>query len=385
MKNIIYTLAGIAVFWTSWGCKKPTEIGFMSDRIGTKEDTIYLARGIVQESQLPEIDGSSRPLTFKILQARYGKDGAQVSQQFLKPMKILTWKEAYDRTVHTTKEAVYSMIKDTLLAPVIINPYSGQLLFQTSTEYLTESEIYYLDVEVSNGKGSQIVKDYAIIKLQPTIPFEVTGAVNRTRIFYIPENSTTKIMLFSASDPDYQALMKRILAGTDPYYKVKKIADEPIPGIKMYLSMEDGYGNNVESRNIQGWPTSDPNAAINGTHQNWYWNATDTSYDAKNVIFEFPTTPWPYYSKFWPYPSFLHVLNYMETGTPIPVTAATQIDTAYLLNHVDNITDPTQKDLFRQHYQKGKGSLSFYFTTVFKFNQAGTWQTTALFPGVKIK
>ncbi len=384
MKATTYILIALCLLGINQSCRKPSEIGFISDRIATKEDTIYVSSGVVHESQIPEIDGSSRPTTFKILRARYGESGEHVSEQLLKPMKVSTWKEAFDRTVQTTKAEVLSIINDTLLAPVIINPNNGQLLFQTSTQYLTESTLYYLDVEVSNPKGTRVVNNYAIIKLTPTIPFEVTTNVNRTRVFYIAEDGT-KIQFFNANDNDYLSLDARIKNNTDPYFKVEKIADEPETGIKMYFGYADTYGNYVDPQNVKGWPNADPNATINGTYQNWYWNATDTAYDSKYVILDFPMTPWPYYSKFWPYPSFNHTLSYMETDIPIPLSSGVQIDTAALLHAPNNIAAAQSIDDFRRLYQAGKGSISLYSTTAFRFNQGGTWRTTCIFPGVKLK
>ena len=381
-QSILYGLILAAGIFSS--CKRPSEIGFISDRIDTKEDTILVARGVVQESQIPEIDGSSRPLEFKILQARYRgpNGGTMTSEQLLKPQQVRTWKQAFDRTKHTTNEQIFSIINDTLLAPVIMNPNNGQLLFQTSTQYLTESDLYFLDVEVKNKRGTRVVNDFALIKLAPIIPFEVTTNVNRVRIFYLTEDKSKKIQLYAYNPEDLPKYQRDLVAGTAPYVKLERISNDPTPGIKVELTYKDSKGKIVNPQEIQGWPATGA-GTIAGTYQNWYWNSTDTTYTSNAVTFEFPLTPWPYYSANWPYPSVNHSLAYHETKNPIPM-AGVKLDTAALINDPANVTGAANINNFRQSYEAGKGFISLYNTFAIRFNQGGTWRVTVTFPGVEL-
>ena len=366
-----------------WSCQKPDEIGFISDVIGTKEDTIYVARGIVQESQFPEIDGSTRPLDFQILQARYGDDGSSISEQLLLPMTVRTWKEPFDRTIHATKEEVMDIINDTLLAPVIINDKSGQLLFQTSTQYLDESEIYQIDVEVSNSRGVRTIENYAILKIDPIIPYEVTATVNRVRIFYVTDDQSQKIMAYYRNPDDLLEFTANLRNGADPFVKIARISEEPILEIKVHLSYQDKNGAYIDPREIDAWPFGGT-GTINGKYQSWFWNATDTSYTENAVVFDFPNTPWPFYSMNWPYPSAFHTLGYQEIKTPIPHSSM-EVDTTAMLNDPLNITSDQNRQNFRDMYEAGKGYFSLYNTFAIRFNQAGTWHVTVKFPYVALK
>ena len=379
--HILYLV--LAVSFLPWSCQKPDEIGFISDVIGTKEDTIYVARGIVQESQFPEIDGSTRPLDFQILQARYGDAGTSISEQLLLPMTVRTWKEPFDRTIHTTKEDVFGIINDTLLAPVIINDKSGQLLFQTSTQYIDEAEVYQLDVEVSNSKGIRTIEDYAILKIAPVIPYEVTTTVNRVRIFYITEDQSRKIMVYYRNPDNLLEYTSDLRNGTDPFVSIERISEEPTLEIRMQLSYQDKNGAYVDPREIDAWPFGG-GGTINGKYQSWFWNATDTSYTDNAVVFDFPNTPWPYYSMNWPYPSPNHTLGYQEIKTPIPISDM-EIDTTAMLSDPLNITNDQNRADFRDLYEAGKGYISLYNTFAIRFNQGGTWQVTVRFPYVAVK
>lgn len=74
-------IALIILLFTVWtSCQKP-DVGFFSDEgITTREDTISIVRGIYQISSIPYVDGTTRPITFELVNVRDLTTGEDVPE-----------------------------------------------------------------------------------------------------------------------------------------------------------------------------------------------------------------------------------------------------------------------------------------------------------------
>ncbi|SMC87276.1 DUF5007 domain-containing protein [Pedobacter nyackensis] len=170
------------------GCKKlfevPGEKEYISNKIsyGTKFFEPILGRTTLMGSF--NADNSTQPLTFSIVNARYG-DGRPITD-FYKTKEVWVWTGAYDGKEKTLEEINSKRKKE--LRPLLEVRASGQLiLWSSATDDLiparkTDStnllqDRRYFDVKVSNIGGEVIIKDLEF-RLWRERPYEPSNDFN---------------------------------------------------------------------------------------------------------------------------------------------------------------------------------------------------------------
>src|SRR5688572_12703271 len=69
MKKYKYLIFAVALVLAAWGCKK-TEIGFLSDKLLYRSNPLTAIKGRVTTSAPLEADGSTQPMSVKLLDVR---------------------------------------------------------------------------------------------------------------------------------------------------------------------------------------------------------------------------------------------------------------------------------------------------------------------------
>lgn len=164
------------------GCKKlfevPAEREYISNKIsyGAKFFEPVLGRTGLMGSF--NADNSTQPLTFSIINARYG-DGKPMTDLF-KTKEVWVWTGAYDGNEKSLEEINSKRKKET--RPLLEVRNSGQLiLWASATDDLVAArnpdstnliqERRYFDVKVSNSGGDVIIKDMEL-RLWRERPYE---------------------------------------------------------------------------------------------------------------------------------------------------------------------------------------------------------------------
>ncbi|HMR82965.1 MAG TPA: DUF5007 domain-containing protein [Niabella sp.] len=197
------------------GCKKLPD-GFISPIIRYEEDPILIQKGRVKISSALNFDGSSRPATVTLLHIYDKATGKNVDELFSKQMQLSIWTGYYIPSIDTTLAMVNAKKKDTLVPPIVINQYSGQLEANVGTADLPSGD-YTFDLEIKNGAGTRTypkIGNFTLIDApayeSPDAPYirmskvgdESTGAANLTgaseleiKVDYAGATTPNKIIL----------------------------------------------------------------------------------------------------------------------------------------------------------------------------------------------
>lgn len=123
MKYSSNLLIAFALIISLFSCEKP-DVGFFSyEGIEMREDTLEVVRGIYQISSIPYVDGSTRPITFELVQVRNLLTGEEVPEFLNQKYEISLWSTAYDGTTDTTMELVNEKLYTSYENPLQINSY----------------------------------------------------------------------------------------------------------------------------------------------------------------------------------------------------------------------------------------------------------------------
>ena len=279
----IKPITGIVLLLCVMSCKEPEEYGFLSDNIVSKVDTIFVERGISTTSQAPFYDLSTRPYHFSFGEIR--TEDNTVSTQMTEEKEVRLWTDAFIPREDTTEAQVMAKLVDTLVTPVIMNPLTGVMQFTTATKFVDESDIFTIDLNVSNIAGEKELKDYVVVKLSAVgSPFKAT---TDAYIYYklLGDEGKSHNAFFVTLDT-YEDIDK-IMTGTSDFFKVTKNSDEPTIGVKVYFQLIDKNGNPYNGNELllrewnERWL---PNFGDNSI----YTVVTDTG-----IEFNFPMVPWP--------------------------------------------------------------------------------------------
>ena len=354
----IVPIASIILLCTV-SCQKPDEFGYLSNNIESKVDTIFVERGIASTSQAPFYDLSTRPYHFSFTEIRTGDN--VVSTQMLEEKEVRLWNDAFIPREDTTEEQVMAKITDTLLAPVIMNSLTGVMQFTTATKYVDESDIFNIDLKVSNIAGERELKDYAVIKLSSQgKPFEVN--LTSTSIAYVLVGDSSKTKTAFTYYYDRADKMATIENGTADFVKVTKISDEPDKGVKVYFQFIDKNGDPFPGDVIQPRPWNGDILPHYGD------NSVETLVTETGLEFSFPMVPWPAVNYMWD----AGLSYYLSERLPM-----SQIDTAALFSDTRNdvaLADRRPTNFYE--YQ------TFYLSirTGFRILTPGTWRIEYRFP-----
>jgi len=358
----IKPVAGIgSLLFCLISCQEPEQFGFLSDNISSKVDTIYVDRGISQTSQAPFYDLSTRPYHFSIGEIR-NEDGA-VSTQMTEEKEVRLWTDAFLPRIDTTEEAVMAKLQDTLIPPLLINPLTGVMQFTTATKYVDESDIFNIDLTVSNIAGEKELKDFVVVKLSSEGKlWEVN--LTSTSVAYIMLGDEGKSHTAFTFYYDRDNLMKTIEAGTADFVKVSRISEEPDKGVKVFFRFIDKNGNPFPGDAIKLRPWE------NDVLPHYGDNSVNTVITDTGIEYNFPTVPWPAVNYMWD----VGLSYYLSEQMPM-----SQLDTTALFSDSRNNIIPDERRPVNFVEYTG-----FYLSirTGFRILTPGTWEIEYHFPFV---
>lgn len=355
MKTILIalTFAGLSA-----ACDKP-DVGFFSyDGIRMQEDTLEVIRGIYQYSNIPMIDGTSRPLHFELVGARNYDTGEDLPDLVLKAFPMTLWKEAFNALTDTTMEQVNRKTYQDNVVPAMIAETSGIMSFNSATAKFPVGK-YGIDVKVTNSKGSKVFKNYCIMKLISK-PYTL-GTYFRDQIRGAEMDSTFKNIEFIDLYPEDE--LDLIREGKSSRRKITRLGDSDIMELEMIV--KDSRGTPLSPKALQAvWSangyyrnTYEVNSlAMAGSNERYIY--TDTS-----AIYRFPTVP---------YPSFSAEYTGTTAEVYVPMTFYS-LDSDYY-----ELTEETKEMAREKHISVEK--YRFNFSNMVTFNETGKWKIEVFVP-----
>ena len=116
-------------------------------RYETTPIIVQQGRAFVSDALNP--DGSAKPMTVKLLAIYEAGTGKNVTELFSKKYTIPVWTGFYDPKKDLTLEMINAKRKDSLVYPISINAFSGQIEANYATINLPVGT-YDFDLEVTN-------------------------------------------------------------------------------------------------------------------------------------------------------------------------------------------------------------------------------------------
>lgn len=154
MKRYQYSLLALfAIGAFAVACKKLPD-GFISNGIRYEESPVTIQQGRLRVSTALNVDGSSQPLSIKVLHYYDKATGKIVDDMFAKQYKIKVWTGAYDPLVDTTVAIIQAKQKDSLVNPITVNKASGQIEANYTSINIPIGS-YQFDLEITNPAGTK--------------------------------------------------------------------------------------------------------------------------------------------------------------------------------------------------------------------------------------
>ncbi|MES2331459.1 MAG: hypothetical protein V4539_17780 [Bacteroidota bacterium] len=147
--------------------------GFLSPYVAYGVAQFTFIRGRIATSYALTTDGSSTPMQAKILHVYDSATGKPVDDIFLKKYIVNTWTSAYDAKKDTTYSQVLAKRGVDSLYPVTINEFSGALTSTSASLYLPLGT-YYMDIQVNNAVGTEVLKNVMTLTVKDGAPLETT-------------------------------------------------------------------------------------------------------------------------------------------------------------------------------------------------------------------
>lgn len=166
---VITTIAFAAMLY---GCEK-TEKGFISDFMYYSPNPLIATQGNVTTSKSIELDGSTGPVNAKLLAVRNkvtGKDAPEMLTAY-----IISQFSGQITTADSTVELVNKKIVKKPSIPLTVGEIGGRIALSQATADVPIGT-YEIDVEVTNIKGTRILKNACTIELLPKKHFATPGA-----------------------------------------------------------------------------------------------------------------------------------------------------------------------------------------------------------------
>ncbi|GAB2672894.1 hypothetical protein GCM10027036_27900 [Flavihumibacter cheonanensis] len=268
----LYMLLLLSGVLANTGCKKLDD-GFLSPIIRYEEDPIIIQRGRVKVSSALNFDGSSRPVTVKLLHVYNRVTGALMDSVFSKQYEIKGWTGLYDPKSDTTLELIGAKQKDMQVNPIVVNPVSGQLEANFTTIYLPLGQ-YEFDLEISNAGGTKVYEKIGKFDLVDAKPYEAHPEIGTpyNRMIKVGDENTGSNLL-------------------NPEVTIKRTADAPNKVVVRFMD-KNGVTFNPKANEIQRrpYPGNNPPQPFLQTMQD-YSLATDL-YDDR-MEFSYGVVPFP--------------------------------------------------------------------------------------------
>ncbi len=160
-------LASIAMLY---GCAK-IETGFISDYMYYTPNPLVATQGNVTTSKPIELDGTSGPVTVKLLAVRNSVTGKD-APEFLKEYMI----QQFTGQITVADSTVALVNKKIQLKPSValsVNEIGGRIALSQATANIAVGD-YVIDVQASNAKGTRTLLNACRIKLMPKVHYAIS-------------------------------------------------------------------------------------------------------------------------------------------------------------------------------------------------------------------
>lgn len=174
LRYLVLILAACTILF----CCQKTEEGFLSDKLAYRPNPFIAAQGVVSVSKSLDGDGSTMPLHVKLLEIRNLKSGAPLDSEQLKSREVLGYLGAISQE-DSTLELLNKKISKTMVRPFEINSIGGRIELSAASAVL-DTGSYTIDIEVSNIRGSKVLKDACTINLRPKTYYEIRSTALTT-------------------------------------------------------------------------------------------------------------------------------------------------------------------------------------------------------------
>ena len=150
-------------------CQK-TEGGYISDYMSYSPKTLEVRQGIVGFSKSITLDGSTPPITVKLLDVRDKRTGKSTNLlQEEHEISVFTGVITAD---DVTMEQLAEKIETSAMPSLILNEIGGRVGMTRATLHV-DTGVFTIDVQVSNNVGTQVIKDALQIAILPTTSSDV--------------------------------------------------------------------------------------------------------------------------------------------------------------------------------------------------------------------
>jgi len=255
-------------------CQKYAQ-GFLCPYAQYPKTNYTVPRGQLYTSDALTPDGSSGPLTIKLLHA-YDSTGALADSLFTRTYPVTTWTAAFDFTTDSTDALVAAKQKTVQMPAIIINPANGAIEGNSATLYFPKG-LYTFDLQLSNNSGTEVLKKIVSITVTDLAPYKS-----------VPDLGTVYNRLFKVGNEATTA------NAAVPIVDIQRVADTPNVVI---LKMVDKNGTAFNP--LAGEIRKRPGTGVNPTPpylQTLEDYTKNYSYTDSTMIFRFPIVPFPFSS-----------------------------------------------------------------------------------------
>jgi hypothetical protein len=255
-------------------CKKYAQ-GFLGPYAQYPKTNYTIPRGQLYASDALTPDGSSGPLTIKLLHA-YDSAGNVVDSLFTKTYPVTTWTAAFDFTVDSTDALVAAKQKVVQMPAIVVNPSNGAIEGNSATLYFPRGT-YVFDLQLSNNSGTEVLKHIVSITVEDQAPYQS-----------VPELGTVYDRLFKVGNETVTA------NAVNPIVDIERVADTPN---EVIMKMVDKNGTPFNP--LAGEIRKRPNTGVNPTPpylQTLEDYTKNHDYTDTTMIFRFPIVPFPFSS-----------------------------------------------------------------------------------------
>ncbi len=366
MKKALYQILALS-FLGVVSCTPP-EIGYLSDNVHSTQDTITVARGAFSVSARPAIENSTAPMKWEIV-GFTDMDG-NPNNELLEPHEIRIWKEAFNGDTDTTLALAEAKLELSEEPSIMMNEVSGEFAFTQATKFV-QNDLFKADVQVSNIKGTKLLQDYTVIKLEPFEAVEFPTEMRSRLILDSDEGSTIAHTGVISGSGDEN--IPSVLDGTNPYFSIQKVSNEPANSVQVDMIIQDSYGNALDTDEITFYPSG------SSYLQNYHDNSVETVEGTKKTSFFLPAPPFPQYARNYSGNSS-YLMYYLSKGSAFVVdTEAYEADNGPK-------TDAEWEEFWApfKDPETGKIRNHAYIRWGVKINDTGTWELKMNIPYTKL-
>lgn len=179
----------------AFACSKKPQEGFLGNRFFYLANPFIGVKGRVTTSTPLQADGSTQPLTVKLLSVR--NRSGQVTDVLSKEYEIPIYKGEVT-PLDSTPQLLAVKLGTAMYKPFNVNPLGGRLELTPATA-LIDTGTYNFDIEVSNIRGSRTVNNIAQVRITPSVPsqlirqFANSSAPNQELTFTTQSNFSTTV------------------------------------------------------------------------------------------------------------------------------------------------------------------------------------------------